>query len=65
MKAISVLIVAPLVVITLAVIRTLFLLLGWWLAHDFFNIPMIGFWQAYGVCLVANVLIKNGNQQSK
>jgi hypothetical protein len=59
MKAIAVFLLAMVLMIPLSVLQTLFLLAGWWLAHDFFRLPMIGFWTALGMCIVSNTLIKS------
>lgn len=65
MKAIAVFAVAMLLIVPLSIIQTLFLMFGWWLCHDFLHLPMLRSWQALGMCLVANTLIKSQLNQSK
>jgi hypothetical protein len=50
---------AVLIIVPIGLMQSLFLLLGWWLCHDFLRMPMLGFWEAWGMCIVANVLVKS------
>jgi hypothetical protein len=43
-----------------------FTMLLWnWLLPDLFNLPVIGFWQAVGITLLANLLFKSYPTNSK